>query len=88
MELRSDGEGNESDGNKADGESDTIWDKIDEDLKNEQILYVIHFCSFGPANDVNWMPVPLTILPMTVTVKKSLARAMFSLMLKMMALQS
>lgn len=41
MELRSEGGGNNSDANKADNESDTIWDGIDEDLKNEQILYKI-----------------------------------------------
>jgi hypothetical protein len=39
MELRSEGGGDNSDANKADNESDTIWDGIDEDLKNEHILY-------------------------------------------------
>jgi hypothetical protein len=88
MKPRSEGGGDDSDGNKADNESDTMWDGIDEDLENGQALYVTYFCSFGLANDITWTPVPLTILLRMATVKKSLAWVMFSLMLKMMALQS
>ena len=43
MELRSEGGGDNSDANKADNESDTIWDGIDEDLNNGHILYETPF---------------------------------------------
>lgn len=88
MELMSEGGGDDCDGNKADNESDTIWDGIDEGLKNKQTLYVIYFCSFGLANGISWPPMLLTILLTMVMVKKSPACVMFSLMLKMTALQS
>jgi hypothetical protein len=39
----SEGGDDKSDANMADNESDTVWDGIEEDLKNERTLYEASF---------------------------------------------